>query len=169
MCIRDSTRVRYGRGGHHEPDATQRNPGQRCGRRGRRRSNRRSNGRRGWTTNQSQRTESCRSPSQQGRGCQSGTGNSGEVGRPDHHSPSSRGSQGDGTRPAGPGHASARPIILAALDSQTTNKVPRWSGAQGDFSAELWLNQVKMLRTMNKWSEEQTKDCLLYTSPSPRD
>ena len=34
------------------------------------------------------------------------------------------------------------PSILAALDSQTTNKVPRWSGAQG---------------------------CLLYTSPSPRD
>ena len=50
------------------------------------------------------------------------------------------------------------PSILAALDSQTTNKVPRWSGAQGDFSAELWLNQVEMLRT-----------CLLYTSPSPRD
>ena len=61
------------------------------------------------------------------------------------------------------------PSILAALDSQTTNKVPRWSGAQGDFSAELWLNQVEMLRTMNKGSKEQTKDCLLYTSPSPRD
>ena len=54
------------------------------------------------------------------------------------------------------------PSILAALDSQTTNKVPRWSGAQGDFSAELWLNQVEMLRTMNKWTEEQTKEaCFL--------
>ena len=54
------------------------------------------------------------------------------------------------------------PSILAALDSQTTNKVPRWSGAQGDFSAELWLNQVEMLRTMNKWSEDQTKEaCFL--------
>ena len=29
------------------------------------------------------------------------------------------------------------PSILAALDSQTTNKVPRWGGAPGDFSAEL--------------------------------
>ena len=54
------------------------------------------------------------------------------------------------------------PSILAALDSQTTNKVPRWSGAKGDFSAELWLNQVEMLRTMNKWTEEQTKEaCFL--------
>ena len=50
------------------------------------------------------------------------------------------------------------PSILAALDSQTTNKVPRWGGAPGDFSAELWLNQVEMLRTMNKWTEEQTKE-----------
>ena len=46
------------------------------------------------------------------------------------------------------------PSILAVLDSQTTNKVPRWGGAPGDFSAELWLNQVEMLRTMNKWTEE---------------
>ena len=54
------------------------------------------------------------------------------------------------------------PSILAALDSQTTNKVPRWGGAPGDFSAELWLNQVEMLRTMNKWTEEQTKEaCFL--------
>ena len=52
--------------------------------------------------------------------------------------------------------------ILLALDSQTTNKVPRWGGAAGDFSAELWLNQVQMLRTMNKWMEEQTKEaCFL--------
>ena len=29
------------------------------------------------------------------------------------------------------------PSILAALDSQITNKVPRWGGAPGDFSAEL--------------------------------
>ena len=54
------------------------------------------------------------------------------------------------------------PSILAALDSQTTNKVPRWGGAAGDFSAELWLNQVEMLRTMNKRTEEQTKEaCFL--------
>ena len=54
------------------------------------------------------------------------------------------------------------PSILAALDSQTTNKVPRWGGAPGDFSAELWLNQVEMLRTMNKWTEEQTMEaCFL--------
>ena len=54
------------------------------------------------------------------------------------------------------------PSILAALDSQTTNKVPRWGAATGDFSAELWLNQVEMLRTMNKWTEEQTKEaCFL--------
>ena len=32
------------------------------------------------------------------------------------------------------------PSILAALDSQTTNKVPRWGASTGDFSAELWLN-----------------------------
>ena len=50
------------------------------------------------------------------------------------------------------------PSILAALDSQTTNKVPRWGGAPGEFSAELWLNQVKMLRTMNKLTEEQIKE-----------
>ena len=49
------------------------------------------------------------------------------------------------------------PSILAALDSQTTNKVLRWGGAPGDFSVELWLNQVEMLRTMNKWTAEQTK------------
>ena len=56
------------------------------------------------------------------------------------------------------------PSILAALDSQTTNKVPRWGGAPGDFSAELWLNQVETLRTMNKWTEEQTKEaCFLST------
>ena len=60
-----------------------------------------------------------------------------------------------GARPAGPSDA-------GALDSQTTNKVPRWGGAAGDFSAELWLNQVEMLRTMNKWTEEQTKEaCFL--------
>ena len=54
------------------------------------------------------------------------------------------------------------PSILAALDSQTTNKVPRWGASPGDFSAELWLNQVEMLRTMNKWTEEQTKEaCFL--------
>ena len=54
------------------------------------------------------------------------------------------------------------PSILVALDSQITNKVPRWGGAPGDFSAELWLNQVKMLRTMNKWTKEQTKEaCFL--------
>ena len=35
------------------------------------------------------------------------------------------------------------PSILAALDSQTTNKVPRWGRAARDFSAELWLNQVE--------------------------
>ena len=53
-------------------------------------------------------------------------------------------------------------MILAALDSQTTNKVPRWGTSTGDFSAELWLNQVEMLRTMNKWTEEQTKEaCFL--------
>ena len=54
------------------------------------------------------------------------------------------------------------PSILAALDSQTTNKVPRWGATPGDFSAELWFNQVEMLRTMNKWTEEQTKEaCFL--------
>ena len=54
------------------------------------------------------------------------------------------------------------PSILAVLNSQTTNKVPRWGGAPGDFSVELWLNQVEMLRTMNKWTEEQTKEaCFL--------
>ena len=31
-----------------------------------------------------------------------------------------------------------------------------------DFSAELWLNKVEMLRTMNKWTEKQTKEaCFL--------
>ena len=90
------------------------------------------------------------------------------------------------------------PLILAALDLQMTNKVPHWGASTGDFSAELWLNQVEILQTMNKWTEEQTKEacflsmegvastwkqamlrdegleapatlCLLYTSPSPRD
>ena len=32
------------------------------------------------------------------------------------------------------------PSILAALDSETSNKVPQQGGAPGDFSAELWLN-----------------------------
>ena len=54
------------------------------------------------------------------------------------------------------------PSVLAALDSQSTNKVPRWGAAAGDFSAELWLNQVRMLQTMNKWTDEQTKEaCFL--------
>ena len=52
--------------------------------------------------------------------------------------------------------------ILAALDSQTTSKVPRWGAPNGDFRVELWLNQVEMLRTMNKWTKEQTKEaCFL--------
>ena len=55
------------------------------------------------------------------------------------------------------------PSILAALDSQTTNKVPRWVGAPGEFCAELWLNQVEMLRTKNKWMEEQTKEAFFLT------
>ena len=54
------------------------------------------------------------------------------------------------------------PSILAALDSQTTNKVPRWGASPGDVSAELRRNQVEMLPTINKWTEEQTKeDCFL--------
>ena len=57
------------------------------------------------------------------------------------------------------------PSILAALDSQTTNKVPRWGGAPGDFSAELWLNQVEMLRTMNH--EEDLSQ--LVNQPEARD
>ena len=40
----------------------------------------------------------------------------------------------------------------------TRNKVPRWGASTGDFSVELWLNQVEMLRTMIKWTEEQTKE-----------
>ena len=35
------------------------------------------------------------------------------------------------------------PSILAALDSQTTSNVPRWGASTGDFSAELWLNQLR--------------------------
>ena len=35
------------------------------------------------------------------------------------------------------------PSILAALDSQTTSNVPRWGTSTGDFSAELWLNQLR--------------------------
>ena len=35
------------------------------------------------------------------------------------------------------------PSILAALDSQTTNKVPRWGGALGDFSGSSDLTKSK--------------------------
>ena len=54
------------------------------------------------------------------------------------------------------------PSVLAALDSQSTNKVPRWGVAAGDFSAELGFNQVRMLQTMNKWTDEQTKEACFF-------
>jgi len=58
--------------------------------------------------------------------------------------------------------AQAAPTVLAALDAQSSNKVPRWGASSSDFSAEMWIGQVEMLRTVNKWSGEQTREaCFL--------
>ena len=54
--------------------------------------------------------------------------------------------------------AQQAPSVIAALDAQTSNKIPKWSASQSDFSAEMWMTQVKLLRTVNKWSADQTKE-----------
>ena len=50
--------------------------------------------------------------------------------------------------------AQQAPSVIAALDAQTSNKIPKWSASQADFSAEMWMTQVKLLRTVNKWSAD---------------
>ena len=80
--------------------------------------------------------------------------------------------------------------VLGAIDLTAAGAINQWSNAPSDQeTAEDWLESVNTVKGIKTWSDVQTlkamvfnlrgeartwyttmkNDCLLYTSPSPRD